>query len=305
MMKKTMCVTGASGFIGHNLVKELANRGHDVVALDLVEQTWSPEFIGETNGQVDFFRADCRKLDEIDKLIEMCDVVFHLAGQTNVQKSIDEPKLDFEHNVLGTHNVIYSSVVNEAKMIFTSSFAVYGDKSTPPISERAPYNPISPYGVSKQIAEHLINSYKKQHDLNATILRLSNVYGPMGLKSVIYNFLLGCHEKEAITVYGTGEQTRDFIFVQDVVEALIASTSAPNGTYNIATGKETSVNKILGILRDIGYDPQIDFKLARKGDINHSYGDASHAKKSFGWEAKVGIKEGMEMFDGWLKERLG
>lgn len=301
MSKGLVCVTGSAGFIGHNLVRALANQGYDVIGIDKVD-SYVRDFIGKTDGEVRFVKADCRDLDRIDYLIEMSDVVFHLAAQTDVQRSIDDPRGDFEHNVLATHNVVYSAQKHDTKMVFTSSFAVYGDKYTPPIPETAQRQPISPYGTSKLICEHLINSYRKVHGLDATILRLSNVYGSMGLKSVVYNFLFNAMQNNPLVVYGNGEQSRDFINVQDVIDAMQTCANKPSGTYNIATGKEVTINKLVDVIKKLGYSPKISYKPERKGDIKNSFGDVRLAKSKLDWEAEIGIEEGVKSFNEWLRQ---
>lgn len=301
MMAKIACVTGCAGFIAHNLIKELSKQGYDVIGIDTEADKMNISFLGELDTEVKFIRADCRQLDQIDYLIEMANVVYHLAGQTDVRSSIEDPLNDFEHNVISSVNVINSCMKNRVKMVFTSSFAVYGNLATPPISETAELNPISPYGLSKMIIEQLMVAYRKQYRFNGTILRLTNVYGPMDFKSVIYKFLERNQDSQVINVFGTGEQTRDFIFVQDAVDAIIKSSTTPNGIYNIGTGKSTSITKVLSIIRGMDGDPVINFSKELKGDIRHSCANISHTTRVFDWTPKYTINAGMKRFESWLK----
>lgn len=297
-MTKIALVTGCAGFIGHNLVKELSKRDYDIIGVDLEADKMNTQFLGELDTELKFIRADCRQLDQIDYLIEMADIVYHLAGQTDVGSSIEDPLNDFEHNVIGSNNVIHSCMKNHIKMVFTSSFSVYGNLATSPIPESSELRPVSPYGMSKMIIEQLMSFYRRHYKFNGTILRLTNVYGFMDFKSVIYHFLTKNQDGQAVTVTGTGEQTRDFIFVQDAVDAIIESTKIRNGVYNIGTGKSTNLIGLLGIIQD---NPAINFVKELKGDIRHSWADTSLTKKSMDWRPRYTVKAGMKRFDSWLK----
>jgi UDP-glucose 4-epimerase len=288
-----------------NLVKALSKKGFDVIGIDISNAPINNSFLGELDTEVRFVRADCRRKEEIDYMIEMCDACYHLAAQTNVLHSMREPYDDFSHNVIGSQNVIESCREHDTKMIFTSSFAVYGDSISPPIPEIvSPLNPISAYGLSKLITERLIGFYRKHFGLDATILRLSNVYGPMDFKSVIYEFLSRNMSDKTINVFGNGEQRRDFIHVNDVVDALILSSKSANGIYNICTGNPTSISQILSIIKGFDGEPNINFRPLLQGDIKDSWGDSSLARKSLGWESSIGIKEGLVSFNEWLRQKM-
>jgi len=297
-MTKTCVVTGSSGFIATNLIRELSKQGHEIVGFDIKKPT--TQFLEGLNREVKLFQGDCRKLNEIDYLIEKADICYHLAAQTDVQSSIQDPLNDFRHNVLGSHNVIHSCMKNDVKLVFTSSFAVYGE-AKPPIPETAQLRPISPYGVSKRVVEYLIGASQEQYNLDATILRLTNIYGPMDFKSVIYHFLVNNQDHEPIKITGTGNNTRDYLYVQDAVNAIIEAADMHNGIFNIGTGKQTSLTQLLSIIKDIDGNPRMDFINAVKGDIKHSCANMKHTFKHMGWRPKYSVKQGMEKFDEWLR----
>ena len=301
MMSKLAAITGSSGFIASNLIKELSKRDYDIIGIDINEP--NTKFLGDLDTDVRLMKADCRKLEEIDSMIELADVCYHLAAQTSVPASIEDPLDTFEHNVIGSANVIHSCMKHGVKVIFTSSFSVYGNIALPPIPETAELRPISPYGMSKMIIEQLMTYYRKHHRLDGTILRLSNVYGPMDFKSVVYHFLSKSLDNSVITVNGTGKQTRDFLYVGDAVDALIESSKAPNGIYNIGTGIGTSVNEVVSILKKIGSTPTIEFGKELKGDIKDSWADISLAKKSMDWEPRYSVEDGTRIFNSWVRDK--
>lgn len=304
MMTKTCVVSGSSGFIAHSLIRELSKQGYDVIGVDLNIDKMNTNFLEEKyrcNAEVKFYQGDCRRLEQIDHLIERADICYHLAAQTDVQSSIQDPFNDFDHNVLGSYNVMNSCMKHETKLVFTSSFAVYGN-AKPPIPETAELNPISPYGMSKVITEQLIGMYQRSYGLDATILRLSNIYGPMDFKSVIYHFLVNNQDHEPIKIIGTGSNTRDYLYVQDAVNAIIEAADMHNGIFNIGTGKQTSLTRLLSIIRDMDENPRMDFTSSVKGDIEHSCADMKHTFKHMGWRPKYDVRKGMEKFDAWLRE---
>lgn len=231
-------ITGGSGFIGSHLAKELTKQGHDIRILDRKK----PE---------DAELHDCYRFGLITDNHTMLlrnfnpDVVYHLAAQTDVQSSIKHPYEDADTNIRGTYSLLHTleNIGFEGKLIFSSSAAVYGDTQAVPISEETPHNPDSPYGKSKSVGEF----YVGLSSLNTTILRFSNVYG-QGSGGVISTFLSKLDNGERITVYG-GNQTRDYIYVKDLVSALIKCIESPrNSVYNVSTGTETSLGEVIEIL---------------------------------------------------------
>lgn len=299
-MTKLAVVSGSAGFIGHNLVKGLLESGYDVIGFDKNSHI-NTDFIGEHDNEFRFVTADCRKPESYDYIIEMADIVYHLAGQVDVRKSIEDPFSDFDNNVMGSYAMVNLCLKHDTKMIFTSSFAVYGNTGSP-VPETQKLNPISPYGTSKALVEMIINSYRRIFGLNATVLRLTNVYGPMSYKGVIYKFLRAVMEGKPVTVNGTGNQKRDFIFVQDVVEAIMKSANAPNGTYNIGTGKPTSINDVMNIIKSFGYGLDIIDKDKIKGEIEKIWADTTFTEKTMKWKAKTPLKDGMSKLHNFLSE---
>lgn len=303
-MTKTAMISGVAGFIGHNLVRGLSEKGYDVIGIDIEADKINTDFLEDLKRDFSFVKADCRQFDQIDHLIEMTDICYHLAAQTSVPYSIKYPFDNFQHNVIGSDNVMNSCMKHGVKMIFTSSFAVYGNPATTPIPETTELNPISPYGMSKMITERMITYYQKNYKLDATILRLSNIYGFMDYKSVIYHFLSKSLDNDTITVNGTGNTTRDFLFVNDVVDALLESAKMPNGIFNIGTGEATSLNQLLAILKEIGSTSTIQFNNGLKGDVKDSCADMTHTFKATKWRPRYSVEDGMRIFSSWLRDNI-
>lgn len=274
-------VTGGAGFIGSNLVDELI-KSHDVVVLDNLT-TGKKENI---NPKAIFIKGDIREERDVKKAMAGCSVVFHLAAQTDVMKSVENPDLDYQVNVVGSQ-VVFSAARNVgAKIIFTSSAAVYGD-AKPPHNEDMECKPISDYGKNKSRAERLLKK-----DGNAFIARAFNCYGPDG-NSVINTFCSQLRAGKEITIFGNGLQTRDFIYITDVVSALMLGLKK-SGTYNIGSGSETSVLNLVDMIAAVsGKKPKMKFERPREGEIERSRADISKIKR-LGWAPKVTLEEGVE-----------
>ena len=265
-------VTGGTGFIGTRLVDKLIELGHDVVILDNKE--------GKINKKSKYVKGDIGKKIDIEKAIKDCRVVFHLAALVDARgKDKDEM---FKINFTGAKNVFSAAIKNRCKIIFTSTAAVYGDAYL--AKEDTPCKPLSYYGRSKLESEKLL-------DKNSFIVRLFNVYGPGG-KVAMNSFCKNVIENKPVNIYGDGKQTRDFVYVSDVVEALILGMRN-NGIYNVGSGTEITVKELIEKIEKIsGEKAKLNYLPANKQEIKKSRADITRIKK-LGWKPKVSLEEGI------------
>ncbi|SDN52971.1 NAD-dependent epimerase/dehydratase family protein [Bacillus sp. OK048] len=291
-------ITGGAGFIGSYLVEELYKRGFEVHVLDNLITGRLENVHPSAIIHVEDIRGTKAKQIIIK---EKPDIVFHLAAQADVGKSISEPNYDASVNINGTINIL--EACHEAgvrKIIFASTSAVYGDLETDLLSEADLTVPISYYGLSKLNAESYIRLFCQLNRLPFTILRYGNVYGPRQLPKgeggVIAVFLDRIKRHEILSIHGDGEQTRDFIYVKDIVLANIAAIDRGNyETFNISTSKTTSINQLIGYLNKIHSSP-IEYVLVdgKKGDIKHSCLTNRKALQSLQWHPAFDILQGLE-----------
>ena len=297
-------VTGGCGFIGSFLVKKLVNLGFDVAVLDNLS-SGSLANLGDVVDKVRFIEGDVRKYGVVLKALKDVDVVYHLAALTSVQESIRKPMLYHEVNSKGTLNLLKASVENEVKkFIYASSCAVYGNSVKLPISEDHPTNPLSPYAASKLSAEAYCKAYSDAYGLQVLILRLFNVYGPKQSENyagVMMEFIRRVKNNKPPVIFGDGEQTRDFIYVEDVVECLIKTLkyNLKNGfeVFNVSTGKSITINQLANtILRVMGKENLsniIVYKEPKKGEIRHSIANISKIMEKLMYTPKYNIEDGL------------
>lgn len=297
-------VTGGAGFIGSHLVDELVSLGIEVRILDDFSSigTWNISDYLERS-QVSFVKGDVRNHDVVDDALREVDTVFHLAAMTSVPFSYEYPRQTFEVNVKGTKNLLEACLRNNVKRFFyVSSCAVYGEPKYLPIDEGHPLNPISPYAKSKLWAEKVCKEFQESNGLHITVLRPFNVYGPRQRNDqyagVIYNFIKNLFEGHSPVIYGDGQQTRDFIYVQDVINALILTLKhdeANGQAFNIASGVPTSINRLASLLIELMVNGGLTmhYSVARKGDIMNSYADIKEASTRLGFKPNVSLKEGL------------
>lgn len=303
-------VTGGAGFIGSTLVDKLVALGHETVVLDnLVSGRKS-----YLNPQAKFYQADIRdeKVAEIF-VQEKFDYVYHLAAQIDVRVSVSDPRLDNEINVLGALNILENCRQNDVKKIIFASTggAIYGDAEEIPTTEYAPAYPVSPYGIHKLTFEKYLNYYYQVYDLNYTILRFANVYGPRQFKGgeagvvaiFIDNAVKGLESKQ----FGDGQQTRDFVFVDDVAEALVRAREIDcRGELNIGLGREVD---LLEVRRQIeialGEPMKVKEEPAKAGEQRRSCLSRQRAKDVLNWEPAVELSEGIKRTIEWAKENVG
>jgi UDP-glucose 4-epimerase len=297
-------VTGGAGFIGSHLVDKLISRGYSVVVLDNFHSGEMESFC-EVLGRESFevIEGDIRDRKAVREAMDGVDAVVHLAALIDVKESVSGPFETHDVNVNGTLNVLNEAVRSDVrKFLFASSTAVYGEGNPLPLEEEHLLNPISPYAASKVSAEYYCRAFNNCYGLSTVVLRFFNVYG-LGQKNgaysgVITRFLQNALKGEPLIVYGDGKQTRDFILVDDVVEATLLALENANSkgeTFNVCTGKPTAVNELVQIVKEVlKRDLKVIYDKPRKGDIKNNYGDPSKAEEILGFKAKISLREGLE-----------
>ena len=293
-----VCVTGGAGFIGSHLVDRLIALGHIVLVIDNLT-TGVREFI---NPKATFIEMDVRDAN-IESIFAdfKPQVVFHEAAQTMVPASMENPKMDCDVNLLGLVNILEASRKHKVEhFLMPSSAAVYGDLDTLPLTEDMIGKPTSFYGLTKLTGEGYLRIYEQAFGLKTVCFRYSNVYGPRqgdgGEGGVISIFTRFINEGQGLTIFGDGEQTRDFIYVDDVVEANIKAMNHPEltGVYNISTNTSTSVNKLVSYFKSISNkDLPVYYEAERTGDIRHSRLCNQKAKVDFDFLATVDLERGL------------
>ena len=298
-------VTGGAGFIGSNIVDALLARGDEVVVLDDLSTGRESNLDGARAKGADLVKADIREAGQIAQIFADAapQAIFHLAAQIDVRKSVSDPAADARINVEGTINVLEAARrANVARLVNTSTGgAIYGDVETIPSPETTPPAPMAGYGTSKFCAEQYCNLYARLHGLRTVTLRYGNVYGPrqdpLGEAGVIAIFCGKLMDGGRPRIYGDGRQTRDYVYVGDVVAANLAAADRreAGGAINIGTGRETSVLDLVAILQQEGdrSDFEPEFAEARLGEIERSCLDVTRARDELGWEAKTSLSDGM------------
>jgi len=312
-------VTGGAGFIGSTLVDRLLAEGHEVDAVDdlstgnlanLADARTTPD------RRFSFHQIDIRE-PEVVRLVEdrRPEVVFHLAAQADVRVSVARPAFDAEVNLVGSLNVFEGARLGGArKIVFASSGGtIYGEPeaSALPVGEDHPQHPVSPYGVAKKAAGDYLFAFRALHGISYASLALANVYGPRqdphGEAGVVAIFAGRLLAGEACTIFGDGEQTRDYVYVDDVVDAFVRAADVERGDgvlANIGTGVETSVNDLhASMARSLGSDVAATYAPARPGELARSALDPSKAKAELGWEPWTALDDGTAAVLDWFKTR--
>jgi UDP-glucose 4-epimerase len=291
-------VTGGAGFIGSHIVNTYIKSGHCVTVIDNLS-SGRLQFL---NPKAKFYEIDILdpKITEVIKS-EKINAINHHAAKISVSESIINPLFDANSNIMGTLQLLQCAVsLGVKKFIFASTGgAVYGEQVYFPANEDHPCQPLSPYGISKLSAENYLKFYNEQFGLSTTVLRYSNVFGPhqnpQGEAGVVAIFCERLIKDQKLVICGDGEQTRDFISVRDIAQAnLIALDGSCTGTFNVATGKETSINSLAKCLLEVADKKFLsDHVSARQGDQRRSVIDYKKFYKSFGWQPKVSLEQGL------------
>ena len=291
-------ITGGAGFIGRYLASSLSEE-HFITIYDNLSNSTKPDF-----EKIKFVKGDVLNYETLLESSKNCDVIIHLAAKIDVAESIINPDNTINVNVNGTENVLKCCVQNKIrKIIFASSAAVYGEQENI-ITEQSKTKPLSPYGESKLLAEKKIKKYCNENKLEGIVFRMFNVYGKgqtQQYAGVITKFAENISNNIPLTVYGDGKQTRDFISINDVVEAYIHAIENAQKkkwiTYNLGTGIATSIKQLAKLMLEIsGKNLQINFAKQKKGDIKHSVADCTLAKKELGFISKIKLKDGLVKF---------
>ncbi len=322
-MKECILITGGAGFIGLNLIDYiLKHNKYRIIVLDnlsygnlellkKIARKYKANYstnIEDLKSDLIFVKGDIRDKN-LEPLFKRSDYVIHLAAQTGVIPSIKDPFKDAEINVLGTLNLLnYSVRFKIKKFIFSSSAAPLGEQ-TPPLNENKIPSPLSPYGASKLSGEGYCSAFYGSYGLKTVVLRFSNVYGRYSYHkgSVVAEFFKRIINNKPIFVYGDGNQTRDFIFAEELSSAIISAIEKEESSGNIfqlGTGIETSVNTLVSYIKEVvERDLKVEYKPARKGEIRRNYTSIEKAKKLLGFKPAVELKKGLELTYKWfLKE---
>jgi UDP-glucose 4-epimerase len=289
-------VTGGAGFIGSNLVDALIARGDAVTIVD----NFATGKRQNLNPEATLLEHDIREPFSLD-----ADVVFHLAAQADVQTSMQRPDYDAAVNVVGTVNVLQAAP--QAQVIFASSGGAGYGECAAPADEDAPFLPESPYGIAKKCGEEYLAGWNRIHGTKHVSLRLGNIYGPRqdaGLEGgVVAIFLERLGRGEQTLIFGDGSQSRDFVYVEDVVSALQAVIGRGGGPFNVGSGRDTTVDALhraCAVVAGSAIEPQ--HEAARLGDIQRSVLDPSRIERERGWRAQVSLEDGLARTWAWMQE---
>ncbi len=309
----TSLVTGAAGFIGSHLCERLLQAGHRVIGLDAFTDYY-PRAVKEANLATLRTRPDFRFLEldlaraDLAPVVAEADFIFHQAGQPGVRASWGK---DFdvyvEYNIRATQRLLEAARGSTClqRLVFASSSSVYGDARDLPLREESPTRPYSPYGVTKLAAEHLCALYHSNHGLPTVALRYFTVYGPRQRPDMgFHKFIRAALSDRPIVLYGDGEQTRDFTYVADAVEAnwLALAPRAAGEVFNIGGGSRCSVNQVLASLEEIlGRPIRRDHRPTQPGDVRHTWADTTRAREVLGFSPRVSLREGLARQVEWLR----
>ncbi|ACV11257.1 NAD-dependent epimerase/dehydratase [Halorhabdus utahensis DSM 12940] len=315
-------VTGGAGFIGGHLAEQFVTDGHDVVVLDNLDPFYdldikrhnidiAREAAEAGDGSYEFIEGDVRDADLVTELVTDADYVYHQAAQAGVRPSVEDPRKYDEVNVDGTLNLLDACRdTGIERFVMASSSSVYGIPRSLPYEETHPTTPVSPYGASKLAAERYAMAYSQVYDLSAVALRYFTVYGPrMRPNMAISNFVSRCMNGEPPIVYGDGTQTRDFTYIDDVVDANISllDTDAADGqVLNIGSTDNIEIRTLAEEIRDqLAPERELVYEERHDADAEHTHSDITRARELLGYEPSHTIREGVEEFVGWYQDNRG
>jgi UDP-glucose 4-epimerase len=302
---KSYLVTGGCGFIGTNLISRLAAQGHRIRVLDNLSlgKREDIEHFG-----VDLHIGDIRDAAAVKKACHGIDTVVHLAAHTRVVESVTNPELNFEINAVGTMNLLLACRdAAVKKFIFASTGGAILGEQEPPVHEGMVPRPVSPYGAGKLAGEAYCSAFHGAYGLNTIALRFSNVYGPFSYHkgSVVAQFFRNLMQKEPLVVYGDGQQTRDFVYVADLIDAIVLADkpSAAGEVFQIASGVETSLRSLLATMKQVlpGQAFDVRYEPARAGEISRNYANIEKARRMLGFDPKTRLSDGLVNTWEWFQ----
>ncbi len=307
-------ITGIAGFIGSSIARELVSRGESVRGLDDFS-TGKWENIAEIANDIDFRGVSLLDKEGIASAVEGIDYVIHQAALPSVPKSVAEPELTHAVNVNGTLNLLLAARdAGVKRVVYAASSSAYGNSETLPKHEEMVPHPISPYAVQKLTGEHYMQAFASVYGLETVCLRYFNIFGPRQdansqYSAVLAKFITQMQQNESPTIFGDGEQSRDFTFVANAVQANLKACVAPAAevsgcVFNIATGTRFSLNQTFAMLQKIiGFTGSAKYAEARTGDVKHSLADISLAQKHLGYSADVSFEEGLRRTVEWYRQQ--
>ena len=311
----TYLITGIAGFIGSSLARELLHRGESVRGIDNFS-SGKLENIEPFASRIDFRQADLLDPAALSRACEAVDYVLHQAAIPSVPKSVVAPVPSHQSNIDGTMNLLLAARDAKVKrVVYAASSSLYGETPTLPKREDMRPDPISPYAVQKLCGEYYMRSFYRVYGLETVSLRYFNVFGPYQDPSsqysgVLAKFCTSMLRNEAPTIYGDGEQSRDFTYISNVVQANLLAATAPapgvaGQSFNVATGERISLNETVELLRKItGYSGKVNYAAEREGDIKHSLADITLARKHLKYDPRVGFAEGLKQTVAWYQSTL-
>ncbi len=307
-------VTGIAGFIGSNLARQLVARGEQVRGVDNLS-TGHRANLEEIAGQIEFIAGDLKDADTAAQACAGIDYVLHQAALPSVPRSVADPRSSHDNNITATLNVLLAArAAGVKRVVYAASSSAYGNTPTLPKHESMRPNPISPYAVAKLTGELYMQSFWRVYGLETVSLRYFNVFGPRQdansqYSAVLAKFISSMLRGEAPTIFGDGEQSRDFTYVDNVVEANLQACHAPaeraaGEVFNVATGERITLNHVFATLKELtGYAGSAHYGPERAGDIKHSLADISGARAALGYAPRVDFKEGLRRTVAWYREQ--
>lgn len=303
-------LTGGAGFIGSNITDELVRRGHEVIVFDDLS-SGKESNLANVRAKIDFRLGSVTDLDAIRSAAQGADYLIHLAARTSVPRSIEDPIETNRVNIDGTLNVLVAARdAKTRRFVFAASSSAYGETAAQPKTESMQSEPISPYGVTKFVGELYANVFGRAYGLENVCIRYFNVFGPRQdptsqYSGVLSRFMLAAIQGQAPVVFGDGEQSRDFTYVENVVDETLRACEASGASgrvFNGGTGQRTTLNEALKLLEKIAGKPiRAGYHPPRSGDIRHSQADISLARKVLGYEPRVPFEDGLRRTWDWYK----
>lgn len=302
-------VTGGAGFIGSHLVERLLRENHEVICLDNFDSYYNPEiklkniYPFMSNNNFTLVEGDILDKNVLQNLLIDVGYIFHEAAQAGVRASVEDPMKAHQVNATGTLNILEAAMDTDVKkIIYASSSSVYGKIKYLPFDEAHPNNPISPYGVSKLMAEEYCRVFNEIYGLNTVSLRYFTVYGPrMRPDLAISIFTKRAMEDEPIEIFGDGTKKRDFTYIDDIVEANMLAIKKGHGTYNIGSGRSISISELAEkIIKHTESNSKITYGNNSKGDAEQTLSNIERAKIDLGWVPRVDIEQGVRRYADWV-----